>query len=93
MSRVDDAAFERIVNVPPRGIGTRTLEELRTIAREEEISLWEASRKTIDFGRLGMRSLTALTKFVALIERMAASISINEIGDSLERVITLSGLL
>ncbi|MHB1943355.1 MAG: UvrD-helicase domain-containing protein, partial [Acidiferrobacteraceae bacterium] len=32
-NRRDDAAFERVVNTPPRGIGTRTLEALRTDAR------------------------------------------------------------
>lgn len=38
----DDAAFLRIINMPPRGIGNGTLDALRAVASEKEISLWEA---------------------------------------------------
>lgn len=38
----DDAAFLRIINTPPRGIGNGTLDALRNVASEKEISLWEA---------------------------------------------------
>ena len=36
----DDVAFERVVNVPPRGIGDRTLEIVRELARDNKTSLW-----------------------------------------------------
>lgn len=38
----DDAAFLRIINTPSRGIGNGTLDSLRSVASEREISLWEA---------------------------------------------------
>ena len=41
-NRDDDAAFERAVNTPPRGIGERTLDEVRRCARANALSLWEA---------------------------------------------------
>ena len=43
-NRSDDAAFERAVNTPTRGIGDRTLDEVRRRARAEAVSLWEAAR-------------------------------------------------
>ena len=42
-NRHDDAAFERVVNLPTRGIGETTLNELREKARENNISLWQAA--------------------------------------------------
>ena len=38
----DRVALERIINVPARGIGEKTVEELRNWAETREISLWEA---------------------------------------------------
>uniref|UniRef100_UPI003CF5EE49 3'-5' exonuclease n=1 Tax=Stenotrophomonas sp. SrG TaxID=3414430 RepID=UPI003CF5EE49 len=42
-NRNDDAAFARAVNTPTRGIGDRTLDEVRRLARHHAISLWEAT--------------------------------------------------
>ncbi|MFT4198327.1 MAG: UvrD-helicase domain-containing protein, partial [Pseudoxanthomonas sp.] len=42
-NRGDDAAFERAVNTPPRGIGERTLDEVRRLARAQALSLWDAA--------------------------------------------------
>jgi DNA helicase-2/ATP-dependent DNA helicase PcrA len=42
-NRHDDAAFERTVNTPPRGIGERTLDTLRQRARRDSASLWDAA--------------------------------------------------
>lgn len=38
----DDNALLRVINVPARGIGTRTVENLQTAAQEQGISLWQA---------------------------------------------------
>ena len=40
-SRADDTSFERVVNLPTRGIGAKTLDAIREIARENGTSLWE----------------------------------------------------
>jgi DNA helicase-2/ATP-dependent DNA helicase PcrA len=42
-NRDDDAAFERAVNTPPRGIGGRTIDEVRRLARAPGMSLWRAA--------------------------------------------------
>lgn len=42
-NRSDDAAFERVVNTPMRGIGERTLDEVRHLARTQGLALWDAA--------------------------------------------------
>ncbi|MFZ1905504.1 MAG: UvrD-helicase domain-containing protein, partial [Steroidobacteraceae bacterium] len=42
-NRRDDAAFERVVNLPPRGIGAKSLDVLRERARSAGSTLWEAA--------------------------------------------------
>ena len=42
-NRDDDASFERVVNLPTRGIGARTLEVLRAHSREHVKSMWAAA--------------------------------------------------
>src|SRR6185437_708201 len=53
-NRHDDAAFERAVNTPPRGIGERTLDTLRRRGRTQDTSLWDAA-----LGELASSSLAA----------------------------------
>ena len=67
-NRDDDAAFERVVNVPPRGIGARTVDALRGAARERECSLWAAARELAAARALSPRAAGALRAFVSLIE-------------------------
>jgi DNA helicase-2/ATP-dependent DNA helicase PcrA len=55
-NRNDDAAFERAVNTPTRGIGDRTLDEVRRLARTQAISLWEATMLTTQGDALAARA-------------------------------------
>ena len=92
-TRHDDPALERVLNTPPRGIGSKTVERLREVARAEQVSLWRASSLVVERELLPARALTALAKFQALIddfERAAATLSLNELT---EHVIAVSGLL
>ncbi|MBP1475330.1 UvrD-helicase domain-containing protein [Frateuria sp. MAH-13] len=71
-NRHDDAAFERAVNTPPRGIGDRTLDVLRRRARAEGSSMWEAALGELTDGReLAGRAKNAVKAFLALIDQMA----------------------
>ena len=71
-NRHDDAAFERAVNTPPRGIGDRTLDVLRRRARTEGSSMWEAALGELTDGReLAGRAKNAIKAFLALIDQMA----------------------
>ncbi|MGR8921898.1 MAG: 3'-5' exonuclease, partial [Gammaproteobacteria bacterium] len=92
-SRSDDAAFERIVNVPTRGIGQRSIEAVRDVARAERITLWEATRRLVEHRELAARAVGALERFMALIDRMSAAVFDVELPEMLEQVIALSGLV
>lgn len=70
-NRHDDAAFERAVNTPPRGIGERTLDLLRQRARREASSMWEAALAELGVGALASRAKNALRAFLELIEALA----------------------
>lgn len=70
-NRHDDAAFERVINTPPRGIGDRTLETLRQLTRERQITLWQATQVAVNDNKLSGRSATALQRFVELINSLA----------------------
>ncbi len=69
-NRHDGAAFERVVNTPPRGIGSRTVEVLREAARDRESSLWDAARHLRETGGLSARAAGALGAFTALIDTL-----------------------
>ncbi|WP_386693693.1 DNA helicase II [Lonepinella sp. MS14435] len=66
----DDAAFERVINTPTRGIGDRTLEVLRQLTRERQITLWQATQVAISDNKLAGRAATALLRFVELINSL-----------------------
>ncbi|KRE96644.1 DNA helicase II [Frateuria sp. Soil773] len=82
-NRHDDAAFERAVNTPPRGIGDRTLDALRRRARGENTSLWEAALGELSGGsELAGRAKNAVKAFLALVDQMAQTFAGFGIGDS-----------
>ena len=72
-NRQDDAAFERTVNTPPRGIGERTLDTLRQRARASRISLWDAALHELIGSGLAGRAKNALKSFLMLIDDLAKS--------------------
>ena len=65
----DDLAFERIVNLPRRGIGGTTVQTLHKFARAAGVSLTEAARRMIASDEINARSRNALARFLADIDR------------------------
>ena len=92
-NRDDDASFERVVNTPPRGIGQRSLEEIRGRARGENIPLWRAACALVEGKLLPSRNQAALQRFLGLIEQMAQSILDKSLGEAMSIVINASGLI
>ncbi len=81
-NRHDDAAFERAVNTPPRGIGNRTLDVLRRRARLGNTSMWEASLAELTGSELAARAKHAVKAFLALIDGMARAFAGFGVGDT-----------
>nr|VFK52616.1 MAG: ATP-dependent DNA helicase UvrD [Candidatus Kentron sp. TUN]VFK52938.1 MAG: ATP-dependent DNA helicase UvrD [Candidatus Kentron sp. TUN]VFK53501.1 MAG: ATP-dependent DNA helicase UvrD [Candidatus Kentron sp. TUN] len=75
VNRHDDAAFERVVNQPPRGIGSRTLELMRQKSRVERMSLWAASESLIAENGFSSRAAGAIGTFLHLINDLAEALS------------------
>ena len=89
----DDASFERIVNTPTRGIGQRTLEELRQVARTENISLWQSAVNIIEQKSLSARALNALKAFLLLMQQMGEDIRQLNLDEAVDTVVKQSGLV
>ncbi|MFP5296701.1 MAG: ATP-dependent helicase [Alphaproteobacteria bacterium] len=72
LSEDDDLAFERIVNVPKRGIGDTSVQKILTIARENGVSAMQAVRALLGSDELQARTRTALSNFVRDLDRWRA---------------------
>ena len=64
----DDLAFERIVNLPKRGIGDATLQPVRRLARTARLPLSRAARRLVESEELGARARKALAGFCRSID-------------------------
>ncbi|MDP2575754.1 DNA helicase II [Vibrio penaeicida] len=69
-NRNDDAAFERVVNTPTRGMGDKTLETIRFAARDRGATLWQASQALLEEKVLAGRAAGALSRFIELINAL-----------------------
>ncbi|HYW64829.1 MAG TPA: UvrD-helicase domain-containing protein [Bradyrhizobium sp.] len=59
-SPADDLAFERIVNVPKRGLGDATVQMLHDIGRKRRIPLFEAARAVVETDELKPKARSSL---------------------------------
>ena len=93
INRFDDAAFERVINTPTRGIGGKTVDNIRLFAREQGCSLWEASQQLLANKGLTARAAGAVGGFMDLVESMAVDVKDKELSALTDHVIKASGLL
>ncbi len=91
-NREDDASFDRIVNHPPRGIGERTLAEVRDRARLDKIPLWSAAQTLQQSDILNARARNALHGFFTLVEELAATIGGLELAEQVDHIVQCAGL-
>ncbi|MGR8941846.1 MAG: DNA helicase II [Gammaproteobacteria bacterium] len=92
-NRDDDVSFERVVNTPTRGIGARTVDDLRIIARDRGTSLWRATVIMLEHGMLSARAGNALAGFTQLIDRLHEETAGMELFEQVKRVVEKSGLI
>ncbi|TWS93369.1 ATP-dependent helicase, partial [Reyranella sp. CPCC 100927] len=82
----DDLAFERIYNVPKRGLGESTLKTLRDIQKTQRVSLFEAARRALETDELRPQARKTLGDLVKNFERwrtMLDGISHVEVAETL----------
>ena len=88
-----DPAFERVVNTPPRGIGDKTIEGVRQLARGRNVSLWAAAQAGIDEGLFNSRVHGAIGAFLGLINDLAEAVAPLELDELAQQVVEVSGLM
>ena len=69
----EDLAFERIINVPSRGIGKKTMENIQAVAKNNHVSLYEALTLFSDQIKLSSKAKKEIRILVAAIEKARQS--------------------
>lgn len=91
-NRQDDAALERIINTPARGIGDTTLDKVRQQARAQGQTLWQALEQLLQQKQLSGRAANAIAQFMQLIGQLDAELTELPLHEQAEHVIKQSGL-
>ncbi len=91
--RGNDAALERVINVPPRGIGEKTVEAIREHARHAQVSMWEAMRQLVTNKGVTGRAANALNGFLELIDTLALKVADMPLHLMTQTVVEQSGLI
>ena len=91
--RGDDPALERVINTPTRGIGSKTIDELRSVAREHGISMWQAIELVQERGLLAARARSSVAGFAALINELDSETLELPLEEMVEHIIHRTGLI
>ncbi len=87
----DDLAFERIVNVPKRGIGETTVQKLLQMARLSGVSAATAARELVRTDELAARTRTSLSNFLRDLDRWRGEAERTAHARIMEQVLEESG--
>ena len=93
-SDADSVSFERVINVPARSIGDKTIEVIRDVARREDVLYWLALERAAEGGaapELAARARTAIADFVGLVRRLRTRIGVLPLPELLDEVLERSG--
>lgn len=93
LSRHDDGALERIINLPARGIGATSLQKIRTIASQQRTSLWQACEQALQGDVLTKRASSAIASFMELINTIDAECGGVALDHLCQKVLDDSGLM
>ena len=89
----DDAAFERVINLPARGLGDKALQALRDLAHTHQSSLWQALAQALSHNTLPTRTIPAFLQFLTLIQALQKNTESLDLPRQLEHIITETQLL
>jgi len=89
----DDAAFERIINTPPRGLGQKSVDQIRQRARDDSSNLWQAAILTVEEKCLTPKATASLSYFLTLIEETFGAIKEQSLSDQIQLTIEASNLM
>ncbi len=87
----DELSLQRIINVPNRKIGPKTIGELRQWASERHVSVYDAIRQIEQHPTLGKAAKTALGGFAELMNDLMNSMDELQLPELLDRIAERSG--
>jgi DNA helicase-2/ATP-dependent DNA helicase PcrA len=87
----DEVSLERIINLPPRGIGNVTLGKWIRFSRENGLDFVSSAKKTKNIPSLNAAKMDAIAKFGALVERLREEAERVSIIDLMESVLAETG--
>src|SRR4029079_9490670 len=88
----DSVSFERIINVPARSIGEKTIEVLRGLAGGEGATYWGAIEAAArGEAELAPRTRNALAEFAALVRRLRTRVGVLPLPELLDEALEASG--
>ncbi|MCL5260075.1 MAG: DNA helicase II [Gammaproteobacteria bacterium] len=88
----DDAAYERVINIPTRGIGEATLLLIRNYARNNHCSMWQASKIMVQENLLAPRAKNAICAFMQILIQAKEQISLQNLPELINYIINASNL-
>ena len=91
--REDDAAFERVINIPPRGIGVKTIEIIRSKAMEGKTSLWKACQELLDNDGFTSRAAQSIEGFMNSFDTLESDTKDLQLWEIVDITIERSGLI
>ena len=91
-NRDDDPAFERVINVPARGIGERTVERIRQQARTDKTSLFTTAHAMISSQVLPARAARAVESFMDKINQLDDHTANASLGETMTAVVKAAEL-
>ncbi len=90
----DDAvSFKRIVNVPSRGIGARTVEKIFNLIDELKVPLWQGLKLIVGKGLLPSGPRLRLSKFISLVEELRGMMDLMPLSEFVSAVIERTGYM
>lgn len=92
-NRRDDTAFERVINVPARGVGARSVDRIRVQARTEGCSMWEAASQLVELQSFKGKAAAGIADFLMLIEDFTQALADDTVlSDVCKMVVQTTGL-
>jgi len=89
----DDAAFERVINFPTRGLGDRSVQLIRDGAKQDQVSLWQSAQTLINSTSLTSRAHNSVQSFIHLIldlQQKATTMSLSKLVSTMLAVTQLA---
>lgn len=92
-NRTDEISLLRVINIPRRGIGETTMAHLRSFARMEEITLWEAMKSAENVPSIRKGTVSKISMFTKMIDSLEESSEELDLASLIERIWTETGYM